>query len=121
MIRFNASVMRPLLPGRVNAQIPRRSAAEPVIGHLKEHHRMRRCRLKGSASDAINAVLAVVGYNFCACCLAQPYCAYCVDIDRYHWLAAIEARPDRKLRASLKPPQAAPGCPPFAYREIRFA
>jgi transposase, IS5 family len=42
----------------------RRSAVEPVIGHLKNEHRMGRHHLIGSAGDAINAVLAAVGYNF---------------------------------------------------------
>ncbi len=37
---------------------------EPVIGHLKNEHRMSRNHLIGSAGDAINAVLAAVGYNF---------------------------------------------------------
>ena len=42
----------------------RRSAVEPVIGHTKEEHRMSRNYLSGSWGDAINAVLAPVGYNF---------------------------------------------------------
>ena len=42
----------------------RRSAIEPVIGHLKAEHRMGRNYLGHSAGDAINAVLAAVGYNF---------------------------------------------------------
>ena len=42
----------------------RRSAVEPVIGHLKNEHRMSRNHLSGPAGDAINAVLAAVGYNF---------------------------------------------------------
>jgi IS5 family transposase len=42
----------------------RRSAVEPVIGHLKHEHRMGRNHLAHSAGDAINAVLAAVGYNF---------------------------------------------------------
>ena len=42
----------------------RRSAVEPVIGHLKAEHRMGRNHLIGSAGDAINALLAAVGYNF---------------------------------------------------------
>jgi transposase, IS5 family len=36
---------------------------EPVIGHLKEDHRMGRNHLAGRAGDAANAVLAAVGYN----------------------------------------------------------
>jgi IS5 family transposase len=42
----------------------RRAAVEPVIGHLKTEHRLGRNHLIGSAGDAINAVLAAVGYNF---------------------------------------------------------
>jgi IS5 family transposase len=42
----------------------RRSAVEPVIGHLKNEHRMGRNHLAHSAGDAINAVLAAAGYNF---------------------------------------------------------
>src|SRR5262249_36521654 len=39
-------------------------AIEPVIGHLKEHHRMGRNYLAHASGDAINAVLAAAGYNF---------------------------------------------------------
>ncbi len=39
-------------------------AVEPVIGHLKEHHRMGRNQRAHRAGDASNAVLAAAGYNF---------------------------------------------------------
>jgi IS5 family transposase len=43
----------------------RRSAVEPVIGHLKDEHRMGRNYLGHRAGDAANAVLAAAaGYNF---------------------------------------------------------
>jgi IS5 family transposase len=42
----------------------RRAAVEPVIGHLKDDHRMRRNHLKGREGDRINAVLAAAGYSF---------------------------------------------------------
>ncbi len=42
----------------------RRSAVEPVIGHLKSDHRMNRNHLAGTVGDAVNAVLAAAGYNF---------------------------------------------------------
>ena len=42
----------------------RRAAIEPVIGHLKEDHRMGRNYLTGRDGDRINAVLAAAGYNF---------------------------------------------------------
>ena len=41
----------------------RRSAVEPIIGHLKSDTRMGRCFLKGLAGDAINAILAAAGLN----------------------------------------------------------
>jgi IS5 family transposase len=42
----------------------RRSAVEPVIGHLKEERRMGRNYLWHRRGDAANAVLAAAGYNF---------------------------------------------------------
>ena len=52
---------------RVTPQIKRemksRAAVEPVIGHLKAEHRVG-SNLAHRAGDAINAVLAAVGYNF---------------------------------------------------------
>jgi IS5 family transposase len=37
---------------------------EPSIGHLKNEHRLERNRLKGSAGNAINAVLSAAAMNF---------------------------------------------------------
>ena len=48
----------------IKRDLRRRSAIEPVIGHVKSDHRMDRNYLKGSTGDAINAVLAAAGYNF---------------------------------------------------------
>jgi hypothetical protein len=48
----------------ITRQMRRRSAVEPVIGHLKARHRMGRSYLAGRAGDAANAVLAAAGYNF---------------------------------------------------------
>lgn len=48
----------------IKRELRRRSAIEPVIGHLKSDHRMGRNFLAHSAGDAANAVLAAVGYNF---------------------------------------------------------
>jgi IS5 family transposase len=42
----------------------RRSAIEPIIGHMKSDNRLGRCFLKGLIGDAINAVLAAAGRNF---------------------------------------------------------
>lgn len=41
----------------------RRSAIEPIIGHLKFDHRMIRNHLKGIQGDFINCVLAAAGFN----------------------------------------------------------
>ena len=48
----------------IRRKMRRRAAVEPVIGHLKDDHRMRRNYLKGRDGDRINAVLAAAGYNF---------------------------------------------------------
>ena len=42
----------------------RRAAVEPVIGHLKNGHRMDRNYLAHRQGDAINPILAAAGYNF---------------------------------------------------------
>ncbi len=52
------------LSAAIKRALRRRSAVEPVIGHLKAEHRMGRNHLVGSAGDALNAVLAAAGYNF---------------------------------------------------------
>ena len=61
--------------------VKRRQAIEPVIGHVKDDCRMRRCPLKGQVGDALHAVLCAAGYNlrwlmrwiaaFCAAILAE--------------------------------------------------
>lgn len=43
--------------------LKRRQAIEPVIGHVKDDCRMRRCHLKGQEGDALHAVLCASGYN----------------------------------------------------------
>src|SRR3982075_2304956 len=48
----------------IKRELRRRSAVEPVIGHLKAEHRMGRNYLWYRRGDAANAVLAAVGYNF---------------------------------------------------------
>ena len=52
----------------IRREMRRRAAVEPVIGHLKDDHRMRRNHLKGRDGDRINAVLAAAGYNFALLC-----------------------------------------------------
>jgi transposase, IS5 family len=49
---------------QIKRALRRRSAVEPVIGHLKAEHRMGRNYLWFRTGDAMNAVLAAAGYNF---------------------------------------------------------
>ena len=41
-----------------------RAAIEPIIGHLKQDHRMLRNFLKGVVGDKINAIMAGAAFNF---------------------------------------------------------
>ncbi len=60
---FIAGQKRRMTP-KIKREMRRRSAIEPVIGHLKAEHRMGRNYLGHRQGDAINAVLAAAGYNF---------------------------------------------------------
>ena len=61
-------------PPRINAskesmelarkRFRRRAAIEPVIGHLKSDHRLKRNYLKGYAGDQINLLMAAAAFNF---------------------------------------------------------
>lgn len=42
----------------------RRSAIEPIIGHIKSEHGLERNALKGELGDRINVVMSALGYNF---------------------------------------------------------
>jgi transposase, IS5 family len=48
----------------IRREMMRRTAVEPVIGHLKAEHRVGRNHLIGRHGDRINAILAAAGYNF---------------------------------------------------------
>ncbi len=50
--------------GVIKRELRRRSAIEPLIGHMKEEGHLGRCFLKGYAGDAANAILTAVAYNF---------------------------------------------------------
>jgi len=60
----------------------RRSAIEPVIGHLKSDFRMARNYLKGSLGDAINLLMAATAFNLTkwmrlvALCLFFALCGF---------------------------------------------
>jgi transposase, IS5 family len=60
---YTAKQKRRVTP-QIKREMRRRSAIEPVIGHLKSEHRMDRNYLAGRHGDASNAILAAVGYNF---------------------------------------------------------
>ncbi|MGY4168349.1 IS5 family transposase [Bradyrhizobium sp. USDA 4529] len=49
--------------GAIKRELRRRSAIEPIIGHLKAEGHLGRCYLKGRAGDAANVVLSAVGHN----------------------------------------------------------
>jgi IS5 family transposase len=60
---YTSKQKRRLTP-QIKREMRRRSAIEPVIGHLKNEHRMDRNYLHHRCGDANNAILAAVGYNF---------------------------------------------------------
>ena len=51
------------LTPRLIADLRRRSAIEPEIGHMKSDGRLARCPMKGSIGDAFFAVLCGCGHN----------------------------------------------------------
>lgn len=60
---FTAGQKRRVTPA-IKRQMKRRAAVEPVIGHMKNGHRMDRNHLAHEQGDAINPILAAAGYNF---------------------------------------------------------
>ena len=60
------------IKGVLKRLVKRRSAIEPVIGHLKHDHALGRNFLKGKQGDRINALLTACGFNLrklYRCCL----------------------------------------------------
>jgi len=62
-IRTTATRSAPSSLISTSSQVLLSAAFEPVIGHLKDDHRMRRNYLKGRDGDRTNAVHAAAGYN----------------------------------------------------------
>jgi transposase, IS5 family len=60
---YTAGQKRRVTP-QIKREFKRRAAIEPVIGHLKQEHRMGRNHLAHASGDAINVILAAAGYNF---------------------------------------------------------
>jgi transposase, IS5 family len=67
---FTSGQKRRMTPA-IKREMRRRAAVEPVTlgssprAHIKNEHRMDRNYLAGTQGDAINAILAAAGYNFC--------------------------------------------------------
>ncbi len=49
--------------GVIKRELRRRSAIEPIIGHMKIDGHLGRCHLKGRDGDAANVILTAVGHN----------------------------------------------------------
>jgi transposase, IS5 family len=49
--------------GVIKRELRRRSAIEPVIGHMKTDGHLGRCHLKGREGDAANVILTAAGHN----------------------------------------------------------
>lgn len=54
---------RKKIPSSIKKWWKRRSAIEPVIGHMKNENGLRKNKLKGKAGDELNAIFAGVGFN----------------------------------------------------------
>jgi len=63
-LRVYTAGQKRVVTDAIKRALRRRPAVGPVIGHLKEDHRMDRYYLAGREGDAANAILAAVGYNF---------------------------------------------------------
>ena len=48
---------------RIRKFLKRRSSIEPVIGHMKQEHRLRRNYLGGMEGDKLNPILAASAFN----------------------------------------------------------
>jgi transposase, IS5 family len=59
---YIAGQKRGLTPA-LQRDLRRRSAIEPMIGHMKTDGRLSRCALKGTLGDALHAVLCGCGHN----------------------------------------------------------
>jgi IS5 family transposase len=80
--------------GAIKRELRRRSAIEPVIGHMKAEGHLGRCYLKGTAGDAVNAVLTAVGHNL-RLVLAWLRILLCLILAALR--SALDAHPGLKL------------------------
>ncbi len=68
------------------AKLNRRSAIEPLIGHIKSYGKLDRYYLKGSIGDAMNIILSAVGQNI------RKLLKCLVDILYYFLLSGIAVK-----------------------------
>lgn len=61
---FKSGQKRGVTTPTIKRELRRRSAIEPVIGHLKSDGHLGRNYLKGELGDRMNALLCAAGYNF---------------------------------------------------------
>jgi len=82
----------------------RRSAIEPVIGHMKTDHGMERNHLKGREGDMINAMLSGCGFNVkklmrAFALVAEARSSFLLCWIRY-WLLSVINQPGKLLPAT---------------------
>ncbi len=63
-------------------KLRRRSAIEPIIGHMKSDGKLGRCYLKGSLGDAMNIMLSAAGQNI------RKLLKLLATLLRYFWLCS---------------------------------
>ncbi len=61
---FNDKIQSKYRQRKLKKLFKRRSAIEPVIGHLKVNHRLSRNFYKGIFGDNINVMLSATAFNF---------------------------------------------------------
>jgi transposase, IS5 family len=80
--------------GAIKRELRRSSAVEPVIGHMKAEDHLGRCYFKGTAGDAVNAILTAVGHNLR---LVRAWVRILLGLILAALRSAVTARPKLKL------------------------
>ena len=62
-MNFTFLAPRKYFRAKMRARFRRRTAIEPLIGHLKDLYRLARCFLKGFVGDQVNPLLAAAAWN----------------------------------------------------------
>lgn len=81
----------------------RRCAIEPVIGHMKQDHRMDLNYLKGTDGDKMNAILDVCGFNLRKFLRAFLWLVF-KELDRFKSLLMLLNRSDWVTREPIRSP-----------------